>query len=538
VPDRCLAGAYPFRLSLATESGLSGESSFDVVVYRTYGFGARLLNANATAGASGAVFNVAVTNLGNHPDSCQLWLQDIPAAWAGEERYPQDLPAFGERLQRITVVPDASALAGDYSMLLKLEASWGTLQTFVLSATVERVSDLRFSVPERFQAVDAGSDACFPLALESRSNFPESVAIEARRLPEGWGWFLASAPLEVGPFSNASGSVVLQVPAGAPAGYYTVDIVAYTPAWKSLSSVTVEVRAQRSFTAALDADRAVLLPGESRTFTVTVHNSGNCGDNYLLSCDGPLAVYFPRNLVGVAGGSSEDLLLVVTASGTMPSGVHTLALRVSSVSDPSVERLLTLRIRVEKVTDLRLVAEDRSSAQPGTSGVFWISAANHGSEQETVALSAPGLSAWGLELPALTVPPGETVQVPVYYKVPDGLDGGSYELRLEAGTGDRSWTLTHAVDVPAPAVTPVQGPTARSSPSLLPAVLCGIALIIVVAALALFLRSRRKNREMPPAPPSEARPPAPAQQAPPPPPYQPEQSSLSPPPPWYRPPGQ
>jgi uncharacterized membrane protein len=393
------------------------------------------------------------------------------------------------------------------------------------------------SVPERFRAVDAGSDAGFALGVESRSNFPESVGLDVQRLPEGWGWFLASAPLEVGPFSNASGSVVLQVPAGAPAGYYTVDLVASTPAWKSLSSVTVEVRAQRSFTAALDADRAVLLPGESRAFTVTVHNNGNCGDNYLLSCDGPLAVYFPRNLVGMAGGSSEDLLLVVTASGTMPSGVYTLALRVSSASDLSLERLLTLRIRVERVTDLRLVAEDRSSAQPGTSGVFWISAANHGSEQETVALSAPGLSAWGLELPALTVPPGETVQVPVYYNVPDGLDGGSYELRLEAGTGDRSWTLTHAVDVPAPAVTPVQGSTARSSPSLLPAVLGGIALIIVVAALALFLRSRSWNRKPPLAASSEARPPAPAPQAPPPP-YQPEQSPLSPPPPWQPPPGQ
>jgi uncharacterized membrane protein len=498
VPERCLAGVYRFRLALSSESGLADEAAFEVAVHKTYGFSARPLNDNATAGASGAMFDVAVSNLGNHPDSCELSLSEMPASWTGEASYPMDLSAYGESVQRITVVPDGRALAGDYPMLLRLGASWGTLQTDVLTATVERRSDLRFSVPERSQTVDAGSDACFRLGIESRSNFPENVKLDVQRLPDGWSWFLASAPLDVGPFSNAPGAVVLQVPAGAPAGHYTMDVVASTTAWKSLSGVSVEVRERRSFSARLDSDQAVLRPGESRTFSVKVQNGGNCEDNYLLSADSDLPVYFPKNLAGVRGGSSDDFLFVVTASGNARSGVFELSLSVSSVSDPSLVRRLTVRIKVEKISDLQVEVEERSGASPGTTGVFWLSASNSGSEAETVTLSAPGLSAWGLELPGLTVQPGETLRAPVFYKVPEGIDGGSFELSIVATSADRSWSLSHQVDVPAPPVVPVQGSAARQSPSLLPAILGGVVLIVVAAALALFFRSRGKDRQAAP----------------------------------------
>jgi hypothetical protein len=185
VPARCLAGVYGFRLALSSESCLSSEAAFEVTVHKTYGFSARPLNGNATAGASGAKFDVEVSNLGNHPDSCALELADIPAAWTGESYFPLDLQAYEEQLRTITVRPDERALAGDYSMLLSLGSSWGVLQTVDLVATVGRASDLRFVVPERFQSVDAGSDACLSLNIESRSNFPETVGLDVQRLPDG-----------------------------------------------------------------------------------------------------------------------------------------------------------------------------------------------------------------------------------------------------------------------------------------------------------------------------------------------------------------
>jgi hypothetical protein len=282
-----------------------------------------------------------------------------------------------------------------------------------------------------------------------------------------------------------------------------MDIVASTPAWKSLSSVSIEVRCVRSFTARLDESQAVLRPGESRAFTVTVRNTGNCEDNYLLGSGGALPAYFPRNLAGISGGSSEDFLVVVTAPAAMRSGMYDISVLVSSVSDPSIVRALTLKIMVEKITDLQVGIEERSGASPGSSGVFWLTATNLGSETETVLLSAPGFSVWKLDLPDLSVPPGQTVQAPVFYTVPEGIDGGNYTLSIIAGNGDRSWPLGLTVDVPASPVSTVSSGSSRPAPSLLPAILGAVVLIVAAAALALYFRSRRKNGQAAPADPQE-----------------------------------
>ena len=562
VPEKCLAGVYRFELGMTTESGLADAAEFEIVVHKTYGFDARLVNDKAFAGAAGAVFDMAVTNLGNHPDGCELVLLDLPSAWTGQSSYTLQMEAFEQTAQRISVCPDGRALAGDYTMVLRLNCSWGLLQEYNIVATVNQTSSLKFSCADRFRTVDGGSDVDFQLGIASESNFFEKVDLELQRLPVGWGWFLASEPFGIEPFSVASATVVLQVPPGCPAGHYTMDLVAGTPGWKGLSSVSVEVRPQRSFTARLDVAQAVLRPGDRQAFSVTVRNTGNCPDNYLLEAEGALPAYFPRNLMGVGGGSSGGFEFIVTAPGRMRSGDHDLTIRVSSAADPALAKLLVLRVRIEKISDLQLDIEARSGASPGATGIMWLSATNLGSEEETVTLSAPELAAWRLEVPDIKVQPDTTIRVPVVYTVPEGIDGGSYELSLTASNGERSWAVTHQVDVPAPLVNTVSSGSSKASPSLLPVMAGGIVLLVVLAAVALAIRAKRKKHapasaqpsvpqhsEVPPvqAPPEPA--PAPSQnaeaqwslpapepQSPLPPPE--PQLPIPPPPPWYQPPVQ
>lgn len=496
IPQRCLAGIYTFQLGMAAESGLSDVAAFEVVVHKTYGFNASLSSDRATAGVHGAAFDIAVTNLGNHPDACELALSALPAAWSGTTSYPFEMQAFEVRSQRMVLHPDDRALAGDYTMFLKLHSSAGTLETHVLTVTVECISDLELVCPDRSRAVDGGSDVDFPIRIASRSNFFEAVALEVQRLPAGWGWFLASGPLGVGPFSCASGSVVLQVPSGCPSGFYTMDIVASTPGWKALSSVSVEVRTQRSFSARLDESQGFLRPGDTRTFSVTVQNTGNCRDNYFLESDGALPAHFPRNLAGIEGRSSDTFDLVVTVPARMPSGPYNLTVRVASAADPALTRSLTLRLRIDRISDLQIEIEARSGARPGSTGLFWLTATNLGSEEETLAFSAPGLAAWRLELPELSVPPDTTVRVPVAYTVPEGIDGGSFNLSFVASNGDRSWPMEHQVVVPAPPVNKVSGVQSSSSPSLLPFLAGGIILLAAIVAIALARRAR-KRKNMP-----------------------------------------
>ncbi|MBM4249636.1 MAG: hypothetical protein FJ149_09445 [Euryarchaeota archaeon] len=493
IPERTVAGVYGFELRSETESGITGNVPFQVLVHRTYGFSASVANATTIAGRRGAAFDVTVTNLGNHEDGCELRLSGLPDGWGGTTSFPLQMGAFEERPQDIVLVPDGCALAGDYQLTMELFSPAGRLESHFLTVTVGRHSDLRLMCPEPSRSVDEGSDVDFLVSVGGYSNFPEEADISVGRLPEGWGWFPAPGLPVVEPFSSAGAAVVVQVPSPCPAGTYTIDLVASTAGWRAETSVKVEVRRHRAFSARLDETQAALPHGGERAFTVSLENTGNCPDTYLLSADGALPVDIRENLQSLEGGSSRDLSLVLSVPPNAPSGVHELSVRVSSVADPTIVRQLALRVRVEGLSDVDVRIERRSGASPGTTGVFWLTAENRGSDEETVTLHAPGLSAWNLELPGLSVPAGTTVRAPVFYTVPDGIDGGSYELSLVADSGGRPRHLVHEVDVPAQDIAAAPGGASRTGPSPLLPLAAGVIVLAVVSVGTLTWRARRKR---------------------------------------------
>ena len=553
VPPKTLCGSYKFRFEMATASGLDETAGLDVDIQKTYGFEVRTVQDRQYCGPGGARFDLAIDNLGNHEDFCQLDALDVPDTWTIACPSSLDFNAFEERTTSITLKPDDHALAGDYIVPVTVTTSSGELVHVIdLTATVNKTSSLRLTCPENSQAADRGSDVVFRLAVDSRSNFNEPVDFQVQRLPDGWSWFQASPPLVVSAFSSAVTDIALDIPNPCEAGWYSVDVIASTPQWKGLASLCIEVRDQRGFTALLDTEQAVLRPGEQAVFTLELKNTGNCRDNYLLDSDGQFPVDFPRNMIGIEPQSSDAVNIIVTAPASIRSGTYDIGLNVSSNADPALQKLLTIKVRIEKISNLMLDFDARSEVLGGSTGTFLLRATNLGSDAETLGLAGLDLPPWNFSFQPAVISPGATVQIPVTFTVPQGLAGGSYNLSFIASTDAQSWRVIHQVEVPPPDIQSSSNGGSSHGPSVMVYIAFVAIFCLSMMLVAFAWRSRRKlartgtqpgQRSLPPLPPMPATPTTPVdgqgtatgdpsdRSAT-------EQLPIPPPPPWYAPPGQ
>jgi uncharacterized membrane protein len=555
VPEKTLCGTYDLRIEMATDSGLAKVAGLKVDVLKTYGFRVWTANDRDYCGPGGAKFDITFENLGNHDDFCRIDALNVPDAWTIGCPSSIDLGAFGVREAIISLEADGHALAGDYVVPVAITSSTGVLvDTLNLTATVNRTSSLRFLCPENTRAANQGSDVVYHVKVVSQSNFYEHLDLQVQRLPEGWTWFQASEPLIVPPFTSSMADIALEVPDPCQAGWYSLDVIASTPQWRGLAGLSVQVKEERAFTALLDREQAVLRPGEQSVFGLVLTNNGNCRDSYLLDSTGLFSVDIPRNMIGLEPRTSETASIIVTAPASVRSGIYDIDLKVSSMADRTHQKAFKVHVRIEKISNMVVEFDSRSEVMGGSTGAFWVTATNLGSEEETLDLSGLDLPPWNIGYQPVAVPPGATRQIPVTFTLPEGLAGGSYNLSFRAHTDAQSWPVTHKVDVPLPSVQPASSGSSGQGRSLLPFIAVAAAAVLFLGIVALARKGRRKKQQAsgqsataqagspPVLPPQES---ADARTLPAP--YSPSMAGtapvdsdipLPPPPPWYSPPNQ
>jgi uncharacterized membrane protein len=494
VPQKCLAKTYFFWIATWTEGLSSKALPIEVTVKEVSGFELHALNDRAYAQVR-ALFDILVENTGNHPDACGLSIDDMPPGWSAVCPTQLGLEAYSNKTVNLGIMPGWHAIAGDYRFKLNLfSQKCMLLQTLNLTATVNRTSSLEFSCPDNYQAVDEGFDTSFELSFHSQSNFEEIISLAPSGLPAGWDWSMAPEEINLAPFSSVDTSFIFKVPSGTPAGIYIMALEASTTAWKKDLAVTVEVLEKRSFSAYLDRYQERLMPGEAGTFSLSLRNTGNCPDMYLLSAEGSLSILLSGNMLMLDPRSAATVAIDIGVPLMTPSGDYQVMLTVESARDPLVKKTMTIEIRVERISRLSLECEGCSETGQGMEGVFWLEVGNRGPETETVCLEAISPS-WNAGCPAITVQPGTVRRVLVDYAVPDGLEGGNYDVSFIASSDLQSWNISHRVMVPAS--PPIQGHTIKvsnSSQSSLALILSAVVVLAtLVATMALKKRWKKQN---------------------------------------------
>jgi uncharacterized membrane protein len=442
-----------------------------------------------------ALFDLIVDNTGNHFDHCGLSVDGIPPGWSVTCPARLGLDAYANTTVALIAMPGRSTVAGDYTIGVCLFTEKGVpLQTLSLTATVNQSSSLEFTCPDANQQVERGSDASFGLVFCSQSNFNESLSLAMSGLPTGWGWSTAPDPIRLAPFGGMKATLMIQVPSDSPAGIYILTIGASASGWKKTLDVTVEVLEQRMFSAYLDRCQERLMPGNEGRFVLSLRNTGNCPDSYILSAEGALSARFSRNIIYLDPRSAVTVEIDIGVPDMAPAGDDVMMFTVESARDPTVRMTINVEISVERISRLSLDYDAGSRTGQGVRGGFWLQVSNRGPQAETVRLEALSLS-WDAGCPAITVEPGNSRRVLVGYAVPAVLEGGDYEISLIASSEMQSWNITHRVTVPA--APPIQGHTisvSNTSQYSLALVLAAVlALASVAVFMAVWMNAKRRN---------------------------------------------
>ncbi|MGQ9583646.1 MAG: C25 family cysteine peptidase [Thermoplasmatota archaeon] len=498
VPGRTISGGYGFTLMMASRSGLVDQATVFVEIMRTHGLELSAPSTHQSAGARGASFLINLTNLGNHFETFELSAQNLPDGWSALHPSRVSLDAFeGEGFQ-LSVFPAKRALAGDYNISLSARGLEGQCcATLELSAAVEPVSSLTLSCPEPHLSVSQGSDITYVLALDSGSNIEERVALGVEGMPGGWEWFLGTEDAPLPPFTARRVNITVRVPQPCAAGLYRFALVASTEGWSAEQNVTAEVVPSRSFTLSVDRTQERLAPGSSTYLNITIKNTGNCPDTYILSLEDGAVAQFSRNYIRAAAGSEALVGLTVQVPEDAPSGDRTILVTAASSLDPSLTRSVSIRVRIDRVSRISLEFEGASSVEAGARGQFSIIIKNMGPEEETVSLAPLSRPAWELELESASVPPGSVREARVVFIVPEGVPSGIFNISLVASSELQSWTIVHSVSVigaPSDGGAPVPGEVSATSSALLPALTAAVLVVcLVVGLIVIGLLSRRKG---------------------------------------------
>jgi len=491
IPSNCSAGTYYFQMEMKTESGLTDFALITVKVERTSGLDVIALKTSDYLGQGGASFELGLENIGNHEQFASLSLNGVPKGWGSFCPSELALQAFANTTLKLSVWADRSVLAGEYQLKL-LVSPEGLAQTTVnLTAIVNRSSSLDLWCTDTFKSVSEGSDASFNIEIESRSNFEERIALDVNGLPQNWSWFSGPDVLKAPPFVTLKAQLTFQVPAPCPAGRYTITVSAIAGGWREPVSLTVDVKERHSFELGSEKLQETAISGLAAYFNLTIKNTGNCRDSYIIGIKGPMAATLSVNALELEPLSEATIELNVTAP--VRSGNYELVLSVVSGRASDVQKALTFGLRVEKISMLILEYDSDSTVARGASGSFTIRVTNLGSEEDNLTLIAERLLPWNVTFSDIFVPAGAARELKVTFRVPASAEPGGYVIALKAASEFNNWDVNHKVNVPAPPVTPktpVKQNTQSESGTLLTALL---AIVVWAGIVAAVIAARRKK---------------------------------------------
>ncbi|MDI6820298.1 MAG: S8 family serine peptidase [Candidatus Hodarchaeaceae archaeon] len=181
-------------------------------------------------------------------------------------------------------------------------------------------------------------------------------------------------------------------------------------------------------------------PGEVLDYIVTVVNTGNVSDNYILTVSdnsgwGPSVQ--PTSLSVLAGENGVATLSVVVPENSAPYAEDNITVVASGtgVSDST-----SCVARAAPVYGVEVsIAPENASAPPGGTLTYTVTVKNVGNVVDNYSLTAADNAGWGPSIspPSLEVPPGENGTATLTVVVPLGTPGSAEDniTLVAAGTG-------------------------------------------------------------------------------------------------------
>jgi len=337
-------GFYIVNLTVANELGYRRTDSLNVTVLQEFkvGLSAEMVAVKFSPGETVEI-NFTVQNDGNGPDVVGLTL--VALRWNASIDAENVSLSAGESLRfilRITAPLDAVANSTAFFRVSaqSLESSYARSEV-VLTATVREVRDFTFGISNASRRLDGGQMARFTGTFHNGGNIQETANLTAMDVLEGWTADMSQPNVTLPPWSNATVTITVRVPAQALAGEYSFSVNGV--------ELSITVNPRFGLEAAVGNASATLKPGETATFNLTVFNYGNAPDTFAITV-GDMPSGWPAATVGqlgiLAAGANGTVAVTITVPKNATAGLNVLRLTVRSAGDANQTRVIPVQLTV------------------------------------------------------------------------------------------------------------------------------------------------------------------------------------------------
>lgn len=323
---------------------------------------------------------------------------------------------------------------------------------FALLPLVAPVYGVELAATPTAQTGSAGSIVAYTLRVTNTGSVTDSFTLEASG---AWTTTLSESNLTLGAGQRADLTASVTIPPDAVGGTSQPSLVTIIsqgkPTVTATQLLTTTVLPHYGMVLSPD-EEAEGLPGDSVAYVVTLTNTGNLTDTFLLTLiEGQWPTTPPPASLTLGRGASVSFTLHVQVPAGALHGASDLAmLTATSQGNPSVSQMRHLTTSAAATYGVVASLEGSGMGAPGTPIRYTLHLTNTGNGTDTFDLSASGSWPITLSQPTITLAAGAHGAVTLDITVPaDAADGESATLTL----------LIRSQGNPSTTQTPIATPT-------------------------------------------------------------------------------
>lgn len=345
------------QLYLVSQTDVRKTALFqvEVTVNHIYGFSTALTTTYALLEpGQSALSSLAITNLGNGPDTFSIQSLQVPEQWDFD--FAQSIVAQNDNTTiEVPLSIQAPSLvdAGTvYEVIVRVSSEGAPVQSLSFTMNVTQVFGWQVDVEPPPGQVRGGTVFELPVEALNLGNGVDTIEV-GLLVPAGWQGTLTRPVMALLPYSNLSGLARVTVDPAAVAGDYTLRFTFSTP--RHYTVITMPVTVEHVYSIIMEGPGYTLQLGQGdlNTFEVTVTNDGNS-----------VASVIPRfeatdglNLIAVVQradlerGATAVFTFQVIAERQAPAQLYNITLDFRTGGAQDISNFITVRIAVHEAVE-------------------------------------------------------------------------------------------------------------------------------------------------------------------------------------------
>lgn len=336
-------------------------------------------------------------------------------------------------------------------------------------------------------SVNPGASVTYVLKVENTGNRYDNYAISHEGTNYQWGTLSATA-MSLAPGKNGTVNYTISVPSGTAAGSKATVTIKATSSENSafsasLTTTTTVLQTYGAQISGLPQSPAAFNQGETKTFPITVKNTGNGIDTIMISASAAAGWTVSASPSSISKASQDYSIITLSVKAPSQAVEGTTVSIVISAAPKNgqgtpASATFTAAISSHPSFGFSLMPGENTSKEikAGETGSFKFTISNTGNSVVSIAVSSA--NSWAtVDFPTSSLQPSEEKQITVTISVPAAASGTQAISVTASSAGLESKTINCIVNV-----------LEQEKPGFIP----GFELAFLAAALVLAFVARRR----------------------------------------------